>query len=131
MRCINCIHYDVCGYHIDEETPDLTVNECPHGFKHKDQYIMLPAYIGQKVWNIRSIHDRIDNQWKVADYKVKECKISMLQQKADKSWKFRVSHGSYVSDYTLDEVGKTIFFSETEANEIRDEWLKELDICQD
>ena len=25
MKCFNCIHYDVCSYHIDEETAELTV----------------------------------------------------------------------------------------------------------
>lgn len=27
MACKDCIHYDVCQYHIDEETK-MTVNEC-------------------------------------------------------------------------------------------------------
>ena len=27
MTCKDCIHYDVCHYHIDEET-DMTITEC-------------------------------------------------------------------------------------------------------
>lgn len=35
--CKDCIHYDVCGFHITEET-DMSVEECAHGFKDKEQY---------------------------------------------------------------------------------------------
>lgn len=41
--------------------------------------------------------------------------VSMLQQKADKSWKFRVSHGSSVSDYPISAIGKTVFLTYAEA----------------
>lgn len=115
MKCFNCIHYDVCGYHIDEETPELTVNECPHGFKHKDQYVKLPVYVGQPVWYINSISNYVNNQFKIVDFVVKEGKVSMLQQKVDKSWKFRVSHSSYVSDYKIEDLSTCIYTSPEEA----------------
>jgi hypothetical protein len=115
MKCFNCIHYNVCGYHIDEETPELTVHECPHGFKHKDQYVQLPVYVGQPVWYINSISNYVNNQFKVVDFVVKEGKVSMLQQKVDKSWKFRVSHSSYVSDYKVEDLGTHIYTSPEEA----------------
>ena len=38
---------------------------------------------------------------------LREGKISMLQQKADRSWKFRVSH-SYVSDYKVEDINDLI-----------------------
>ena len=34
--CKDCIHYDVCQYHVDEET-ELTVVECSY-FKSKSAY---------------------------------------------------------------------------------------------
>ena len=37
MTCKDCIHYDVCQYHIDEET-EMTVNECDH-FKNKADFV--------------------------------------------------------------------------------------------
>ena len=37
MRCKNCIHYDVCHFHIDEET-SMTINECDH-FKNKADFV--------------------------------------------------------------------------------------------
>ena len=36
-RCKDCIHYDVCGYHIDEET-DMTIAECGK-LKNKADYV--------------------------------------------------------------------------------------------
>ena len=35
--CKDCLHYEVCQYHITEET-DMTVNECSHEFKDKSHY---------------------------------------------------------------------------------------------
>lgn len=121
MKCYNCIHYDVCSYHIDEETAELTVNECPHGFKHKNEYIHLPVYVGKPVWRV--IHWQYSNE-----VEIREGKVSMLQQKADKSWKFRVSEGGSVSDYTLDEIGKYIFLDIKEAEVEYDRIVRESNV---
>ena len=51
MTCKDCIHYDVCYFHIDEET-SMTVNECAHGFKDKNLFIQLPVPIGTDVYYI-------------------------------------------------------------------------------
>lgn len=47
--CRDCIHYDVCAFHITEET-DMSVEECAHGFKDKARYIELPLKIGDVVY---------------------------------------------------------------------------------
>ena len=36
-KCKDCIHYDVCQYHIDEET-EMTVTECGN-FKNKADFV--------------------------------------------------------------------------------------------
>lgn len=36
--CRDCLHYEVCQYHIAEET-DMTINECSHGFKNKADFV--------------------------------------------------------------------------------------------
>ena len=105
MICKNCIHYDICQYHIDEET-DMTVNECSHEFKHKEQYVKLPAFVGQKVWII--------NRW-LSKCEICEGKVSMLQQKADKSWKIRVSITGSVQDYTVETFEKEVYVSKATA----------------
>lgn len=70
--------------------------------------IVPPCKVGQTVYYI--------NFWlKKEHWKVYEGKISMLQQKADKSWKFRMSYHLGVGDYTLDELGKTVFLTREEA----------------
>jgi hypothetical protein len=47
--------------------------------------------------------------------KIREGKISMIQQKADKSWKLRVSCNGSVCDYTVEDIGEFIFTSYEEA----------------
>lgn len=42
-------------------------------------------------------------------------KISMLQQKADGSWKIRVSDSVGVKDFPITEIGNVIFFTKEEA----------------
>lgn len=41
MTCKDCIHYDVCQYHIDEETC-MTVEECSH-FNNKANFVEIPC----------------------------------------------------------------------------------------
>lgn len=106
--CKDCLYYRACTFHIDKETGG-SVNECAIGFKNKNEYVKLPIFIGQPVWTVGTCWD--------GTVEIKEGKVSMIQQKADKSWKFRVTINHSVADYTLDRVGNRIFFSEAEAIE--------------
>lgn len=47
--CKDCLHYEVCQYHITEET-DMTVNECSHGFKNKADYVEVVFCKDCKYW---------------------------------------------------------------------------------
>ena len=113
LTCKECIHYAVCQYHITEET-EMTINECSY-FKHKDQYVKLPAYIGQQAW--------IAQAWwhysGIVKSEILEGKLSMLQQKVDGSWKIRVSTRQYSADYTVEEFNKHVFLTETSAEQDR------------
>lgn len=85
-----------------------------------NEYVKLPVYIGQQVW--------VPHAWynptkKEIISEIQEGKISMLQQKVDKSWKFRVST-RYVSDYTLEEINECIFFTEEAAEKALVEHIK-------
>ena len=77
----------------------------------KDQYVRLPAYVGQPVWHIRTLQKYLHEEktWETLGYEMEEGKVSMLQQKVDKSWKIRVTIGSSVSDYTINEFNKCLF----------------------
>lgn len=73
----------------------------------------LPIEIGCKVYRVHEGFQRavgVSFRWE-AD-KVEEGKVSMLQQKADKSWKFRTPWG----DFALSDLGKEIFLTEEDAN---------------
>lgn len=65
-----------------------------------------PILVGDKVW--------------VIDYDngITECKVSMIQQKADRSWKFRISHPKWgVYDRPATDLGKSVFRSEQDAKD--------------
>ena len=110
MKCYNCIHYDVCAYHIDEQTVELTVNECPHGFKHRDQYIQLPLFVGQDIWEVyQSSYNK--------QVTVTKGKVSMIQQKADRSWKVRISTKYGTDDLRAEDLGKWVFLNKEAAEE--------------
>lgn len=79
-----------------------------------------PAYVGQTIYRIKSNwgyadNDTLHENYKILSYYVVKGKVSMIQQKADKSWKIRMSEGGSVSDYTINQIGELIFFDKEEA----------------
>ena len=71
--------------------------------------IVLPCKVGDTVWLIESLN------WQRTEWGIGEGKVSMIQQKADKSWKFRVTKNHSVQDYTTGSIGKTVFLTREEA----------------
>ena len=71
--------------------------------------IVLPCYIGQEVWYLSEHFN--------GSVEIEKGKISMLQQKADKSWKFRISHNSSVWDFKTEDIGVKYFTTKEEAEE--------------
>lgn len=69
--------------------------------------IVPPCYIGQEIWHLTRHYD--------GHIEIRKGKVSMLQQKADKSWKIRISVRSSVWDFTPCEIGKRYFFLREEA----------------
>lgn len=63
-----------------------------------------PIQIGTKVY--------FADVWEVG---IESGTVSMIQQKADKSWKFRISNNSSVFDRPVSEIGKTVFLTYEEA----------------
>lgn len=68
-----------------------------------------PVTIGQPVWDLC--------KWPHRDAEIRAGKVSMLQQKADKSWKIRISVNSAVYDITIDEIGKSVFLTKEAAEQ--------------
>ena len=87
-----------------------------------------PAYVGQPIYRIRGNWgypagaDTSDmRNYKILSYYVVEGKVSMIQQKANKSWKIRMSEGGSVSDYTIGDVGEWVFFDKEAAEKKAEE----------
>lgn len=69
--------------------------------------LVLPCKVGDVVYFLRHYFD--------GSAEIVQGKISMLQQKSDLSWKFRVSEGGSVFDRKMDDIGKTVFLTREEA----------------
>lgn len=80
----------------------------------KQGAILPPCKVGDKVWDL---HQRYNGT-----FVIQEGKISMLTQKADKSWHLRITVNSSVWGFTPNEIGTRYFLTKEEA----EEKLKEL-----
>jgi hypothetical protein len=69
--------------------------------------IVPPCYIGQEIWHITKHYDGRNE--------IRKGKVSMLQQKSDKSWKIRITLNSSVWDFTSNEIGTEYFLDRWEA----------------
>jgi hypothetical protein len=116
-RLLNLINQDNCP------SPFMCSNECKYahlknccGDRLADHLIangviVPPCKVGDTVWLIMPLN------LQQTEWEIKEGKISMIQQKADKSWKFRVTENHSVQDYTVDKIGKTVFLTKEEAEQ--------------
>ena len=107
--CKDCVHCEVCDYWYKEAYPnDPEPNDYSicRDFKNKNNFIEVPCTIGQPMWRLVEYTPEIQ-----------ESKVSMIQQKVDKTLKFRVSicGQGYTCDYKAEDIGKNIFLSKTEA----------------
>lgn len=85
-----------------------------------------PAYVGQTIYRIKgkwgyAESDTLHENYKILSWYTVEGKVSMIQQKADKSWKIRMSEGGSVSDHTISQIGELIFFDKEEAEKKAEE----------
>lgn len=134
LKGIECCAEYLCG-------------ECPYQKYESTQYLLKcntalmrdinellkntalpPAYVGQTIYRIRGkwgYPDGADTSdmknFKILSYYVVEGKVSMIQQKANKTWKIRMSEGGSVSDYTTGDIGEWIFFNKEAADKKAEE----------
>lgn len=102
MTCKDCMHYDVCDKQkITNHTISKSV--CKH-FKDKSLFIELPMTLGQICYAPYNYKNEVE-----------ECRVSSLTQKADGSWKIRLTHNHSVFEIRADEIGKTVFLTREEA----------------
>lgn len=114
QSCRECLHFKACEDWVKTWAPeDLTFPfECEDDGLLCDHYnpqTLPPAYIGMKVWGVFYWYNR--------EPEITEGRVSGLQQKVDGSWKIRITHNGYVSDYTVDEFNDRFFFTREAADE--------------
>lgn len=97
MTCQDCIHFDVCGYHITELTP-MTVNECPN-FKPQSRYVELPCEVGQKIYRLSPKGEIWE--WQIAVIEIYPDEIALVDDS-----------DNYIKP---EEIGKTVFLSREDA----------------
>ena len=122
--CKQCIHFKACedwAYNFGNRHDSFPF-ECEDSEKLCDQYnptTLPPAYIGMKVW--------IPDVWYFTEVMtdLREGHVSGLQQKANGSWKIRVTRNSTVADYTVEEFNKYCFLNKEDAEKYIEEKVKE------
>ena len=110
MTCKDCVHYEVCEYWSKEaykEQYEFWDYQICKDFLNKATHLEVPCAIGQSMWRLLS--------WYRAPAEIIESKVSMIQQKADKTWKFRISNRYGTSDFATDDIGKEVFYTKEEA----------------
>lgn len=121
MECKDCIHYQVCQYHITEETK-MTVAECSTGFKDKAKFIELPCKVGDTIYRIcdndyedfvvTEIRQVLSGEFKI----VGECNIHGYgfynYKKCTEDFCGRNFCSTIFPSY---EIGKTVFLTREEA----------------
>lgn len=105
MTCKDCAHYDICLFHIDEET-EMTVNECEH-FKDKARFVELPCKVGDTVYYIFA--NKIFKK-RVTQY----IEILRKSEMVDKWYGVNFSENKTFED---EDIGKTVFLTREEAEE--------------
>ncbi len=106
MTCQECLHYEVCNYHICDET-DMTVAECTH-FTARSEWVHLPCKVRGTVYfielefndKIRSFEPKI-HRTTVTGYTVNE--------------RYILYHTRKDNDFTDSMLGKTVFLTREEA----------------
>ena len=122
--CKQCIHFKACEDWRNFWAPeDLSFPfECDNNEDLCDQYnptTLPPAYIGMKVW--------VPHVWYFTEVMtdLREGHVSGLQQKANGSWKIRVTRNSTVADYTIEEFNKYCFLNKEDAEKYIEDKVKE------
>lgn len=105
-KCKDCINCDLC-LNIDRLVL-FDKNQPAHCkfFKDKSLFVELPVKLGQILYKPCNFMNEVDT-----------CRVSSLTQKADGSWKIRLTHSLYkgVFEITPNEIGKTVFLTKEEA----------------
>jgi hypothetical protein len=79
-------------------------------FLNKGRVTEVPCVIGQPMWKLCTWHHH-------APAEILDGRVSMIQQKADRSWKVRISTKYGTDDLKAEDLGKWVFLNKKEAEE--------------
>lgn len=105
MICENCLHYEVCNYHICDET-DMTVAECTH-FTARSEWVHLPCKVGIEIYEI--CERRNKSKWRKT---VVRRVIHGIEIGANGVLSARCGTTTTI---LLSQIDKTVFFTREEA----------------
>ena len=114
MICKDCLHYEACNYWLKKENKYLASAEgfiCDN-FTDRSEWVHLPCNISDVFFRTIPWRNTID-----------ECIVSSLTQKADKTWKIRLTSGIFRTTFEIlvNDIGKTVFFTREEAEKALEE----------
>lgn len=118
MTCKDCIHLEPCKAWADVVNGEnllFAFNETCEHFKNKSSKV--PFTIGQPMWKLCT--------WFSGRAEILDNRVSMIQQKADRSWKVRITNRYGTEDFKAGDVGTYIFLTKEAAEEALAEWNKQ------
>jgi hypothetical protein len=100
---------DLLSYDLYDLDHDTGCAEDFADYLMSNNVVVLPMKLGQICYEPLDYRNSID-----------ECRVSSLTQKADGSFKIRLTNlrGKWVFEITEDEIGKTVFLSREEAENV-------------
>lgn len=104
-KCKNCLSEEVCRYNDGHNLYCKDEYVCPH-FTARSEWVKLPCNIGKTFFRPISWRNTID-----------KCTVSSLTQKADETWKIRLTSGVFRTTFeiTINDIGKTVFLTRKDS----------------
>lgn len=112
MTCKDCLHYEVCNYHICEET-EMTVTECPK-FTDSSEWVYLPCKVGTVVYIPEIEVDKIERKLVTKIYRTTVDGYSV-------NARYIMYHTSKGNNFMDSMLGKTVFLTREEAEKALEE----------
>lgn len=105
--CIDCLHYRVCP-----DSMNGIICGCPF-FSDSSEWVHLPCKEGDTLYEITS-------RKTISEYKVKAVRVELFGMFID----WEITKGfvdKYITNVPVSEIGKTIFLTREEAEEVLEE----------
>lgn len=112
MTCKDCLHCEICKIHGMKVEGEKINKEFCGCFADRSERVHLPCNIGKKFFRTIPWRNIVD-----------ECVVSSLTEKADKTWKIRLTSIVFRTTFeiTINDIGETVFLTREEAEKALEE----------